>query len=105
MIDLDGRTQAVIDELKRTILSRYPSTTFEVSRGLDDPRAIHLTAIADLDDPGEILDFVIDRVVDLQVDESIPLHVIPIQTPERVLAEMASRQQRHDQAAPTARTS
>src|SRR5437762_2897563 len=104
-LSLDERTLAAIDELQRTILARYPTTTFQVSRSQDDPRAVHLTAIADLDDPSEVLDLVIDRVVDLQVDEGIPLHVIPIQTPARVLAEMASRQQPRSQATPAARTS
>ena len=105
MIDLDERTRAAIDELERTILAHYPTTTFQVSRGEDDPRAVHLTAIADLDDPGEVLDLVIDRVVDLQVDEGIPLHVIPIGTPQRILAEQTSRAQIPRQVPPAAHTS
>jgi len=33
-----------------------------------------------------ILDTVIDRVIELQVDEQLPIHVVPIRTPERVVA-------------------
>jgi len=91
---LDTKMRAAIADLKRMITARYPTAAFEVSRGVDEPRAIHLTAIVDLDDPGEVLDLVIDRVVDLQVDEGIPLHVIPMHTPERVLAQVEARERR-----------
>jgi hypothetical protein len=42
-----------------------------------------LLAVADVDDPDEVGDLVVERVVALQVDEGIPLHVIPLRTPER----------------------
>lgn len=84
--DLDERTRQAIAELQGVIAARYPTTTFELARAADDPRGIHLLAIADVDDPDEVGDLVIDRVVALQVDEGIPLHVIPLRTPERIQA-------------------
>ncbi|SRR6266496_1873766 len=89
--ELDERVQAAIAELQSTIASRYPTATFSVSRGHDEPENIHLTVVADVDDTDEVLDFVIDRVVELQVDERIPVHVIPVRTPERILAAMSAR--------------
>ena len=80
------RTRQAIAELRDANLARYPTTTFELARAADDPRGIHLLAIAEVDDPDEVGDLVIDRVVALQVDEGIPLHVIPLRTPERIQA-------------------
>jgi len=37
-----------------------------------------------------VLDVVIDRLLELQVDEGIPVHVIPIRPPERAAEMMPS---------------
>ena len=94
---LDDRTQRAVDELQGVITQKYPTATFELARAADDPESIHLTTIVDVDDPDEVSELVIDREVELQVEEGIPLHVIPIRTPERVVAEMQAQasQTRH----------
>jgi hypothetical protein len=84
--NLDERTQAAVAELQSTIAHHYPTATFSVSRGHDEPENVHLNVVVDVDDTDEVLDLVIDRVVELQVDERIPVHVIPVRTPERILA-------------------
>jgi hypothetical protein len=101
-VNADARTRAAVDELQQMILARYRTATFQVSRSQDDPRAVHLTTIVDLDDPGEVLDLVIDRVIDFQVDEDIPVHVIPMPTPSRILAEMSARERRRMSASTSA---
>jgi hypothetical protein len=78
-----GRHQA-IGELTNRISERYPGSTFMVEPGIDNPEATHVTAVVDLDDPDEVMDLVIDRLVELQVDQGIPVSVIPIRTAERV---------------------
>lgn len=83
---LDERTRQAIDELQRTISARYPSTTFEVVPAPDDPDSIHVLATADVDDPDEVGDLVLERVVSLIADEGIYVHVIPLRTPERIRA-------------------
>lgn len=93
-LQLDERTRKAVDELKADIAQHYPTATFELSRGQDDPSSLHLTTTVDLDDAFEVLDKVIDRVVDLQVEQGIPLHVIPVRTPERVQAEMDAQRSR-----------
>ena len=90
---LDPRTRQVIAERQGTIAQRYPSASFEVARASDDPASIHLITVVDVDDPDEVGDLVVDRVVELQVDEQIPIHVIPLRTPERVAAYLAERRQ------------
>jgi hypothetical protein len=43
-----------------------------------------------VEDPDDVLDIVVERVVDLQVDEALPIHVVPIRTPDRVAADRGS---------------
>ncbi|MBA2598878.1 MAG: hypothetical protein H0V00_19835 [Chloroflexia bacterium] len=90
----DERTRQAIREVQAVIAARYPATIFELARAADDPRGIHLLAITDVDDPDEVGDLVIDRIVALQVDEGIPLHVIPLRMPERVQAALVADRRR-----------
>lgn len=89
--ELSPRIQAALLELQQTIIARYPGTVFDVARGHDEPENIHLKAIVDLDDAEEVLDLVEDRLEQLQVEERLPIHVIPLRTPERILASLAVR--------------
>ena len=85
---LDPRVRGAIDEVRRTIRERYPDAQFAVERGHDEPENIHLITTVDLDDPDEVVDLVLDRMIEMEVDERIPLYVIAVRTPERILAEM-----------------
>jgi hypothetical protein len=85
-LHLDPRTSRAVAELQGMIAKHYPAATFELTHPEDEPASVELTAIVDVDDPDEVLEKVIDRVVELQVDENIPIHVVPIRTPERVQA-------------------
>jgi hypothetical protein len=87
------RLQEAVTELEATITQHYPGATFALSHPDDEPASVQLTAIIDVDDPDEVLDLIINRVVDLQVDEGLPIHVVPIRTPERVAAELQERRQ------------
>lgn len=91
---LDERTRQAIQELQRTITKHYPSTTFEVVPAPDDPDSIHILATADVDDPDEVGDLVLDRVVSLIADEGIYVHVIPLRTPERIQAALEAERLR-----------
>jgi hypothetical protein len=76
--------QHALEELQGIIAQHYPTATFVISRGEDDPEAVHLTTTVDLDDPDEVMDLVIARVMELQVEEKLPVYLIPVRTPERV---------------------
>lgn len=65
-----------IEELKTTILRAYPGTTIDVEHG-DDPEGIYLWANVDPEDSLELIDLISGRVVDLQVDEGLPIYVVP----------------------------
>ncbi|HEY7061955.1 MAG TPA: hypothetical protein VII06_10770 [Chloroflexota bacterium] len=75
---LDDRTREAVTELQAAIRTRYPSAVFELTLSPGDPHSLHLNVIVDLDDP--------DEVVELQAEEGIPIHVIPLRTPERIAA-------------------
>jgi hypothetical protein len=84
--EMSSHMQHALEELQEIIGQHYPTATFAVSRSEDDPEAVHLTTTVDLDDPDEVLDVVIARVMELQVEEKLPVYVIPVRTPERVAA-------------------
>jgi len=73
---LDPRLMPAIDELKARVLAKYPTATFRV--GVRAEPAFHLYVSVDLEDDEQLIDLVIDRVLELQVEEGIPLHVIPL---------------------------
>jgi hypothetical protein len=77
-----ARRQAALDELQSTIQQLFPGASFQTGRDPENPRGVHLVVAVDLDDPWDVLDAVIDRVVDFHV-EGLPVHVIPTHTPER----------------------
>ena len=85
------------------IQQRWPSATFSVSRG-NDPVGIYLDTAVDLDDPDEVMDLVIDRLLELQVDEGLPVHVVPLRTPERLAALREQQRRRKPLMPPSMRT-
>ena len=85
-LELDSPMQAAVEELKEMIRRRYADAQFRVTRGDEYPAIVHLTTIVDLDDPDEVVGLVIDRMNQLLVDEGLPIFVIAIRTPERVVA-------------------
>jgi hypothetical protein len=90
----NGRSPRIVralDELRRTILDHYPTATFEVARGEDDPDMVHLWTTVDVEDTEEVLDVVMDRMLEMQIEEGLPVCVIPMHTRERV-AEIMRRQ-------------
>jgi hypothetical protein len=56
-----------------------------VSEG-EDPDGIYLYAMVDLEDIDPVVDVFNDRLVDMQVEEGLPVYVIPTQPIERSLA-------------------
>lgn len=80
----ESARQQAVDELQSLIQAYYPSVVFEVGPGGDDPDGTYITAIVDVDDPDEVMDLVIDRLLTFQVEERLPIQVVPIRTPERV---------------------
>ncbi len=76
------QVQQAIMELQHMIAERWPEASFIVSRG-EDPEGIYLDVIVDIEDPDEVMDLVVDRLLELQVEDRLPIHVIPLQPRER----------------------
>ena len=95
--------QQAVGELEQLIMAHYPGAIIEVGPGGDDPDGTYIVATVDLDDPDEVTDLVIDRVVAFQVDHGLPIHVVPIRTPKRVaqLRRQPPRRQYHSVPAAT----
>jgi hypothetical protein len=78
----DPKTKSAIDELSEMILESFPGTKMHAEIR-DDPLGVYLISEVDLDDPDEVMDLVVDRVVELNVWEGVPIHVIPLRNEER----------------------
>lgn len=81
--DHDPRVASALSELQAIIRARYPSALFAVSHG-EDPEGIYLTAMVDVEDTDVIVDLVIDRLIAIQIEQSLPIYVIPIRPPGRI---------------------
>ncbi len=79
--------------MQEVIQRHYPTATFAIDQG-DDPEGWYMTAMVDVDDPDEVVNIVIDRLMELQVDDGLPVYVIPVRTPQRVAALLAKRGRR-----------
>lgn len=71
------RIQIVIDELKRLIREQYPEATFAVEVG-GEPDGVYLVTTVDLEDTEEVLDVIMDRLLEIQIDEQLPVYVLPV---------------------------
>ena len=69
------------------IEARFPAASFRVERSRDEPASVHLITIVD-EDPDAVLDVVIDRLLELQVEERVPVHVIPLLPPALVAEQL-----------------
>lgn len=78
-------------ELEGMITARFPQATFVVEEGLD-PEGIYLVATVDVADTDEVVDVIGDRLVELQVDEGLPVYVTPLRPIERVIAQLRERE-------------
>ncbi len=74
---LAPRMQTAIEELKGLVRERYPDATFQVTRSPEDQKTILLKPVVEIDDRDEVMDVVIDRLVELQSEQQLPLFVVP----------------------------
>ena len=90
-IRLTTRMQEAIDELKRLITARFPQAAYVVEEGFD-PEGVYLVTTVDIADTDDVIAVVGDRLVELQVDEGLPVYVTPLRPLERVVAELRKRE-------------
>ena len=90
-IHLTPRMQEAIEELKRLITERFPEAAFVVEEGFD-PEGIYLIPTVDIADTDDVIAVVGDRLVEMQVDEGLPVYVTPLRPIERVMTELRKRE-------------
>ena len=90
-IRLTPRMQEAIDELKGLITARFPQAAFVVEEGFD-PEGVYLITTVDIADTDEVIAVIGDRLVEMQVDEGLPVYVTPLRPIERVVAELRNRE-------------
>jgi hypothetical protein len=82
-----SRLDAAIAEMQELILAHYPDATFELALG-EDPEGTYMTVTVDVEDTDEVVDVIVARNLDMQVEEGIPLYVIPVRPIERIMADL-----------------
>ena len=88
-LQIDQPTRHAIDELQGLIRARYPDAVFQVAHG-EDPEGTYLKATVDVEDIDQVVDVFIDRLLEMQIDEGLPVYVIPLEPLERVIERMRS---------------
>ena len=79
--------EQAVNELKGMITARFPQAAFVVEEGCD-PEGIYLVTTVDIADTDEVIAVIGDRLVELQVDEGLPVYVTPLRPIERVVAQL-----------------
>jgi hypothetical protein len=90
-VHLTPRMEEALRELQRLITARFPQAAFVVEEGFD-PEGIYLVTTVDIADTDEVIAVVGDRLVELQVDEGLPVYVTPLRPIERVIVELRERE-------------
>jgi hypothetical protein len=91
-VHLTPRIEEALHELKRLITARFPQAAFVIEEGVD-PKGIYLVTIVDIADTDEVIAVIGDRLVELQVDEGLPVYVTPLRPIERVVAQLREREE------------
>jgi hypothetical protein len=90
-VSLTPRVAEALQDLQRLITVRFPQATFLVEEG-SDPEGIYLITTVDIADTDEVIEVVGNRLLELQVEEGLPVYVTPLRPLERVLAELRERE-------------
>jgi hypothetical protein len=71
--------EEAVHELQSLITARFPQAAFVVEEGFD-PKGVYLVTTVDIADTDEVIDVVGDRLLELQVDEGLPITPVKVMT-------------------------
>lgn len=74
---ISRREREAVADLKRLLRHRFPDATFELKLG-GEPDGVYLMATIDHENTFDVIDYISDRLVAVQVDEGLPVYVIPL---------------------------
>lgn len=89
----DPRIDDALEELRALIAARYPDATFDVFHR-DDPDGMRLRARVDIEDLDEVMDIVLDKLYEVQVERGLPVYVVTTHPHGRIEAQLRERTQR-----------
>src|SRR5438128_1628358 len=81
---LNNKIKRAITDMQRLISRVYPDTTYTVSYQ-DDPEGVQMIATVDTEDLDGVIDCFIDRLLKIQVDEGLPLYIIPVRPARQIV--------------------
>src|SRR6266581_642139 len=90
-VSLTPRIEEAVHELKRLITARFPQAGFVVEEGFD-PKGTYLVTTVDIADTDEVIAVIGDRLVELQVDEGLPVYVTPLRPIKRIVAQLREQE-------------
>ncbi len=76
---LTARLQGAVDELQHLIRQLDPLAIFQVVSG-EDPTGTYLLATVDVEDTELVMDVYMERLLTFQIDEGLPLYVLPLRS-------------------------
>ena len=65
------------------IRQRFSDAQFRTGRDTDDSSVVQLIVTVDVEDTEVVLDVVIDRMMEMQIEEGLPIFVVPLRPVER----------------------
>jgi len=80
----DPRIQKAIAELQGLIQARYPDALFDVTWG-EDPLGFYLNVTVDVEDTDEVVELILDRQLEMQIEEELPVYVFVLRPLAREL--------------------
>lgn len=83
IIDLDDpKLHQAAEDIAARIRRDYPDAQISIEENLDPPK-LYVVATVDLYDTDPVFDSYVDRLIDYQIEDRLPLDVIVYRTPER----------------------
>lgn len=73
----EPRMQDAIAELKELVRTRYPDATFEVFPS-SNVNGVSMRIVVDVDELGDVDDLILSRMVEMQLDEELPIYPMPV---------------------------
>jgi hypothetical protein len=77
-------------ELETCIKKAYPHAQFS-RLWFDDPEGMQLRVVLPVTDPEEVFDLVCDQLLDFQVEEGLPLYLVPLRPVGEVIKQLQSK--------------
>lgn len=86
----DPRIQRAVAELQDMVLARFPDAVFDVFPSTL-VCGIYMRITVDIDDPDEVTDVIHDRLVDMQLDEGLPIYPVSVRPSHRIAEYLEAR--------------